>query len=320
MQLGVLLEAEAGLTWDRWRRVVAAVEGLGFESLWLSDHLLSLSALERDALECWVALTVAAAETTRLRLGPLVSPMTFRHPAVLARMAVAVDQLSGGRLVLGVGAGWNDVEHRAYGLAYPSAGERLDRLAEGIEVIRRLLGAEPAYFAGRYYQLDGADLQPKAAQQPRLPLLIGGMGERRTLPLVARYADEWNLTTADPALYGAKSERLAACCAEIGRDPATIERSVAVGLLIGRDATEVGARCATVQRLLPRFAALAPGEVPEALRAVGWVVGTPEEVVARLGALAAAGVTRAMLQLTDQTDLAALELVASDVMPALAKV
>ena len=145
------------------------------------------------------------------------------------------------------------------------------------------------------------------------------MGERRTLPLVARYADEWNLTTADPALYGAKSERLAACCAEIGRDPATIERSVAVGLLIGRDATEVGARCATVQRLLPRFAALAPGQVPEALRAVGWVVGAPEEVVARLGALAAAGVTRAMLQLTDQTDLAALELVARDVMPALAK-
>src|SRR4051812_7028212 len=146
MQLGVLLEAEAGLTWDRWRRVVAAVEGLGFESLWLSDHLLSLSALEREALEGWVALTVAAAETTRVRLGPLVSPMTFRHPAVLARMAVAVDQLSGGRLVLGVGAGWNDVEHRAYGLAYPPARERLDRLEEGIEVIRRLLGDGPAHF------------------------------------------------------------------------------------------------------------------------------------------------------------------------------
>jgi F420-dependent oxidoreductase-like protein len=203
MQLGVLVEAEAGLTWERWRRLVAEVERLGFESLWLSDHFLSLSTAERDSLEPWVALTVAAAETTRVRLGPLVSPMTFRHPAMLARMAVAVDNLSGGRLVLGVGAGWNDVEHRTYGIPYPPARERLDMLEEGIEVIRRLLGDAPAHFAGRHYQLDGADLQPKAAQRPHLPLLIGGMGERRTLPLVARYADEWNLTTADPALYRA---------------------------------------------------------------------------------------------------------------------
>src|SRR5215207_11154238 len=118
MQLGVLIEAEAGLTWERWRRLVAHVERLGFESLWLSDHFLSLSVAERDSLEPWVALTVAAAETTRVRLGPLVSPMTFRHPALLARMAVAVDNLSGGRLVLGVGAGWNDIEHHTFGLPY----------------------------------------------------------------------------------------------------------------------------------------------------------------------------------------------------------
>ena len=155
-------------------------------------------------------------------------------------------------------------------------------------------------------------------QRPHLPLLIGGMGERRTLPLVARYADEWNLTTADPALYRAKSERLAACCAAIGRDPGTIARSVAVGLLIGRDEAELRARCATLQRLLPRLAPLAPAELPDALRAVGWVVGTPGEIVARLRALAEAGVSRAMLQLTDQTDLAALDLVAREVKPALA--
>jgi F420-dependent oxidoreductase-like protein len=317
MQLGVLVEAEAGLTWERWRRLVAEVERLGFESLWLSDHFLSLSTAERDSLEPWVALTVAAAETTRVRLGPLVSPMTFRHPAMLARMAVAVDNLSGGRLVLGVGAGWNDVEHRTYGIPYPPARERLDMLEEGIEVIRRLLGDAPAHFAGRHYQLDGADLQPKAAQRPHLPLLIGGMGERRTLPLVARYADEWNLTTADPALYRAKSERLAACCQAIGRDPATIARSVAVGLLVGQDAAELRARCETLQRLVPRLASLTPSEVPDAMRAVGWVVGTPAEVVPALRALAAAGVSRAMLQLTDQTDLAALDLVASEIMPRL---
>ena len=317
MKLGVLIEAEAGLTWERWRRLVAQVERLGFESLWLSDHFLSLSVAERDSLEPWVALTVAAAETTRVRLGPLVSPMTFRHPALLARMAVAVDNLSGGRLVLGVGAGWNEVEHRAYGILYPPARERLDMLEEGIEVIRRLLGDTPAHFAGRHYQLDGADLQPKATQRPWVPLLIGGMGERRTLPLVARYADEWNLTTADAALYRAKSARLAACCQAIGRDPATIARSVAVGLLVGRDAAELRARSETLQRLVPRLAPLGPTEVPDAMRAVGWVVGKPTEVVASLRALADAGVSRAMLQLTDQTDLAALELVAREVMPQL---
>jgi F420-dependent oxidoreductase-like protein len=317
MKLGVLVEAEAGLTWERWRRIMRAVEALGFESLWLSDHFLSLSTNERESLECWVALTVAAAETTRLRLGPLVSPMTFRHPALLARMAVAVDNLSGGRLVLGVGAGWNDAEHHAFGLPYPPARERLDLLEESVEVIRRLLGDGPAHFAGRHYQLDGADLQPKAAQHPRLPLLIGGMGEQRTLPIVARYADEWNLTTADPALYRAKSARLAACCEAIGRDPATIARSVAVGLLVGRDAAELRARCEALQRLLPRLGALALDEVPDAMRAVGWVVGTPAAIVPGLRALADAGVARAMLQLTDQTDLAALELVAREVMPQL---
>jgi F420-dependent oxidoreductase-like protein len=317
MQLGVLIEAEAGLTWDRWRRLVAHVEALGFESLWLSDHLLSLSIAERASLEPWIALTVAAAETTRVRLGPLVSPMTFRHPALLARMAVAVDNLSGGRLVLGVGAGWNDVEHRTYGIPYPPARERLDMLAEGIEVIRRLLADTPAHFAGRHYRLDGADLQPKSAQRPCLPLLIGGMGERRTLPLVAQYADEWNLTTADPVLYRAKSARLAACCQAIGRDPATIARSVAVGLLVGRDGAELRARCETLQRLQPRLAAMPVAEVPDAMRAVGWVVGTPGEIVAQLRALADAGISRAMLQLTDQTDLAALELIARAVMPEL---
>ncbi|HEY7065877.1 MAG TPA: TIGR03560 family F420-dependent LLM class oxidoreductase [Chloroflexota bacterium] len=318
MKLGVLIEAEAGLTWERWRRIVSRVESLGFESLWLSDHLLSLSVRAPEALEPWVALTVAAAETTRLRLGPLVSPMTLRHPAVLARMAVALDNLSRGRLVLGVGAGWNELEHHAYGIPFPPARERLDLLEEGIEVILRLQEDGPTRFDGRHYQLDGADLQPKPTQRPHIPLLIGGMGELRTLPMVARYADEWNLTTADPALYLAKSAQLARCCEAIGRDPATIARSVAVGLLVGRDAAELERRAETLRRCMPRLADVAPAAVPAAMRAVGWVVGTPGEIMASLGALAAAGIERAMLQITDQTDLAALELVAREVMPAVA--
>jgi len=318
MKLGVLIEAEAGLTWDRWRPLLARVDALGFESLWVSDHFLSLSAREHEGLEAWTALTVAAAETARVRLGPLVSPITFRHPALLARMATALDHLSGGRLELGVGAGWNDAEHQAYGIPFPPAAQRLDMLAESIEVLQRLLGDGPAYFAGRHYRLEGADLRPKPLQRPCIPLLIGGMGERRTLPLVARYADEWNLTTASPALYRARSERLAACCAAIGRDPATIARSVAVGLLVGRDAADLERRSERLRRLVTHLGEVATADVPAAVRAVGWIAGTPAEIVAALRALEVEGIGRAMLQLTDPTDLDALELVASEVLPALA--
>jgi F420-dependent oxidoreductase-like protein len=319
MQLGVLIEAEAGLTWDRWRRIMAHVEALGYDSLWLSDHFLSLQVPDGDALETWVALTLAATETTRLRFGPLVSPMTFRHPSLLARMAASVDALSGGRLVLGVGAGWNDLEHRAFGIPFPPARVRMDMLEEGIEVILRLLHDGPAHYAGRYYQLDGAEPRPKSAQRPRIPLLVGGMGERRTLPLVARYADEWNLTTNSPERYAALSARLAEHCRAIGRDPAAIRRSVAVGFVVGKDAADLRRRCVAIQRLVPRVAALDVAAVPDALRAVGWVVGTPAELVAALSPLADAGVQRAMLQLNDQTDLEALDLVAREVMPALAR-
>jgi F420-dependent oxidoreductase-like protein len=318
MQLGVLVEAEVDLTWDRWRCVMARVEALGYDSLWLSDHCLSLQVPDRQALETWVALTLVAAETTRLRFGPLVSPITFRHPSLLARMAASLDALSGGRLVLGVGAGWNEVEHYAYGIPFPPARVRMDMLEEGIEVILRLLGDGPAHYAGRYYQLDGADPRPKSTQRPRIPLLVGGMGKRRTLPLVARYADEWNLTTNSAERYGMLSARLAECCRAIGRDPATIRRSVAVGFLVGMDAADLRRRCAAIQRLVPRLASLDVADVPDALRAVGWVVGTPAELLTVLRDLSRAGVQRAMLQLNDLTDLEALDLVAREVMPALA--
>lgn len=318
MKLGIMVEGQDGLTWDRWRRIMAAVEELGFESLWRSDHFMSQDEGDRESLETWVSLTLAARETTRLRFGPLVCPMTFRHPALLARMAAAVDVLSGGRLVLGVGAGWNEVEHRVYGIPFPPLKERMDRLEEGIQVIRGLLSDAPASFSGRYYRLEDADPRPKPIQRPRLPLLIGGGGERRTLRIVARYADEWNLTTASPTVYRAKSERLDAYCREIGRDPREIRRSVSVGYIVGRDEDELHRRCQTMQRLIPRLGLVDTSGVPEAVRAVGWVVGRPEQVVAQLRALADAGAEWATLQHNDQEEFEALELIASDVLPALA--
>src|SRR5215831_6169612 len=151
---------------------MARVEELGFESLWCSDHFMSIVDGNRDVLETWMVLTLTAAETTRLRFGSLVSPMTFRHPSLLAQMAVAVDVLSGGRLVLGVGAGWNEHEHRAFGIPFPPLLERIALLEEGIEVIRHLLGDGPARFDGRHYQLNGANPCPKPVQQARIPLLI----------------------------------------------------------------------------------------------------------------------------------------------------
>jgi F420-dependent oxidoreductase-like protein len=317
MQLGVMVEGQEGLTLGGWRQIMACVEELGFESLWRSDHFMSLVDGNRESLETWVALTLAATETTRLRFGPLVCPITFRHPSLLARMAAAVDALSGGRLVLGVGAGWNEQEHRAFGLPFPPLKERMDMLEEGLEVIMGLLGDEPVRFAGRYYQLEGPNPYPKPAQRPRLPLLIGTTSERRMLRIVARYADEWDVPgPATPAVYRAKSERLAAYCREINRDPGEIRRCVSTAFLIGRNEKELRRRIEAMQQLMPDLASLDAPAVLNALEREGWLIGTPDRIVASLRALAHEGVQRVMLQHNDQTDFEALELVAHKVMPA----
>ena len=320
MKLGVMIEGQEGMTWDLWRQLTTKVEALGFESLWRSDHFMSLEDGNRDAIETWAALTLTAAETTRLRFGPLVCPMTFRHPSLLARMAASVDVLSGGRLVLGLGAGWNEHEHRAFGIPFPSLQERMDLLEEGIEVILRLLRDGPAHFNGRYYQLKGANPRPKPAQQPRIPLLIGTTGAGRMLRVVARYADEWDAPgITSPAVYRARRERLDSYCRDIKRDPDEIRRSVSTAYLIGHDAAGLRRRGAVMQQLIRSLASLDPGAVPEVLRTEGWIIGAPDEIVGQLRALADEGVERVILQHNDPTDFEALELMAYEVMPALAR-
>jgi F420-dependent oxidoreductase-like protein len=320
MQLGVMIEGQEGLTWERWRQIMACVEALGFESLWRSDHFMSLVDANRESLETWVALTLTAAETTRLRFGPLVCPITFRHPSLLARMAAAVDALSGGRLILGLGAGWNDHEHRAFGLPFPPLHERMEMLQEGLEVIIRLLGDTPAHFSGRYYQLEGPDPRPKPVQRPRIPLLIGTTSERQMLRIVARYADEWDVPgTITPAAYRLKRQRLAAYCREINRDPREIRHCVSTAFLIGRNDRELRRRIKAMQQLMPHLASLDAAGVCAALRQEEWLIGTPGQIIASLQALADEGVERVMLQHNDQTDFEALELVAHEVMPAVAR-
>lgn len=315
MRVGVLVEGQEGLTWERWRRIVRAVDDLGFDALWRSDHFVSIVDPSRAALEVWVALAVGAAESRRVTLGSLVCPMTFRPPAVLAKMAADVDALSGGRLVLGVGAGWNDVEHHAYGLAFPGVAERMDRLEEGIEVIRRIWGEGPPHFAGHYYQLDGPDLPGRPAAR-RIPLLIGGAGERRTLRTVARYADVWDIPGGiSVETYRLKNERLAEYCRQVGRDPAAIERSVSTAFLIGRDDAEIDRRVVAMRQYIPSLAGLDQAAAVAVLRTFNWQIGTPDELAEYITAWAAEGVDRVNLQLNDYDDLAALELVAKEVLP-----
>jgi len=193
LEIAVMLEGQNGLNWRRWMRIAGVVEDLGFTGLFRSDHYTNANPPDMDSLELWVSLTWLASHTRHLLFGPLVSPVSFRHPTMTARMAAAVDDLSQGRLVLGVGAGWQAREHANYGWELLDAKKRFDRLEEGIQVITQLLRSDqPVDFQGEYYHLREAIVLPRPARPGGPPILIGGNGLNRTLPLVARYADEWN--------------------------------------------------------------------------------------------------------------------------------
>jgi F420-dependent oxidoreductase-like protein len=200
-----------------------------FEHAWAFDHFMPLGGDPTGpCLEGWTLLAALAARTERLRVGLMVTGNTYRHPAVLANMAATVDHLAGGRLDFGIGAGWNELEHTAYGIPLYAPGERIRRLGEACEVIRRLWTEEAPDFDGKYYQLKGARCEPKPIQKPYPPFVIGGSGEQLTLRVVAQYAAIWNFVGGSPEEFTHKSAVLDQHCAVIGRDPATIERSVQV--------------------------------------------------------------------------------------------
>ena len=227
MKLGVMIESQEGVGWTEWKNIVRWTEELGFESLWRSDHFFSFFGPSRniDSLDTLIAHTYTATASSRIRFGPLVLSMTFRHPAVLARMAAAIDQLSDGRFVLGVGAGWNQTEHDAYGIELPSIKDRMDNLEESLKVMTAMFTQESANFSGKKYRLVDAPMDPKPAQKP-MSILIGGSGEQRTLKMVARYATEWNMGGGALETYRHKREVLEQHCETEKRDPKTIERSL----------------------------------------------------------------------------------------------
>ncbi len=317
MDLGVMIEGQEDLDWELWRRIARETEALGFESLWRSDHFFSLSVSgphQRQALETFISFVVVAQETERIRFGPLVASMTFRHPSLLARMAAQIDVLSGGRFVCGVGAGWNVAEHDAFGLPFPGVGERMDRLDESIRVMKALWGDEPATFEGKHFQLRDAECYPKPVQRP-LPLLVGGGGERRTLRIVAEHADEWNVTGVDVEGYLHKREVLERHCADVGRDPSEIRHTQMAGFVIGRDDDGLRRHLGRIVEKLPPMGQRDPDETLEWLKRRGWLVGTPGELVDELGRREDAGLTRTMLQHHANDHFEVLELIASDVLP-----
>lgn len=311
--LGVMIEGQEGLDWDRWRRITASAHALGFDSLWRSDHLFSvMGEFERETLALWPSLTSVALDSDRLEFGPLVSPVSFRDPVHLAYNAVALDRLSGGRFRFGVGAGWNEAEHQAFGY---SLRHRMERFEEALEVMTRLWSGEPVHFAGKHYHLDGARAALTPLHDGRAPMVIGGGGEVHTLRLVARYADEWNMTSATEEVYARKAEVLARHCRDLGRDPATIRRSLMVAHIVGRDETDLHERAAWLGAFQPALRGLTPSEVLAHARGRGWLAGTAPEVVEQIRARGAWGIDRIMLQTLNMDDHAGMELIATEVMP-----
>lgn len=298
-ELGVMVEAQEDLTWERWRRVVADAERFGFVSLRVSDHLESVMGIEgRTAVPAWTALTIAAELTERIELGPMVSPLTFYQPGVLLREAVAVDQLSGGRVLLGLGAGWNAAEHEHFDVPFGDWKFRFDRFEHALELIKRLNGTLP--------------------QARELPLLLGGSGVKRSLPLAARYAREWNGMTPDPADYREKCAALDRACGAVGRDPKEIRRSFMTSFLIGRNEAELRERAVELKKVLFWLEGDTPDEIVAAARGHWPAVGTPDEIVERLRPYREAGVERFLFQHFLHLDSDGLELLAKGVAPALA--
>lgn len=314
MRLCLMVEGQFGVTWPQWQALARAAEDHGLEALFRSDHYESGDDHPKGSLDAWATLAGLATITSRLRLGTMVSPATFRHPSVLARNAVTVDHLSGGRVELGIGTGWWELEHRRYGFPFPPMAERMDILAEQLAVVAGHWADGPFSFDGEHYRIEDLDAQPKPLQRPRPPLVMGGAARRRSAELAARYADEYNLVFATPEECREARPRLDDACRRVGRDPATLGYSLMTGTVIGRDTADLQWR---VERLAAQ-AGISP--TVEALRedmGEGSLVGTVDEVAARLEEYRAAGIGRVMFQhqITEDTD--AVEIIGRDLAPRL---
>ena len=307
MRLRIFTEPQQGASYSTLRSIARATEELGFDAFFRSDHYLKMGSVSGDPgpTDAWATLAALAVETSRIRLGTLVTCATFRLPGPLAITVAQVDEMSGGRVELGLGAGWFDAEHAAYGVPFPPLAERFDRLEEQLAIITGLWSTPHGStftFDGKHYKVTDSPALPKPAQRPRPPVIIGGAGPRRTPALAARYADEFNAAFQPPAESQAMYGRIREACAQAGRPASDVAFSAAQVVCCGRDAAELARRAAAIGR-----------DVSE-LRANG-LAGTPSEIVDKIGAFASAGASTLYLQVLDLSDLGHLELLASEVLP-----
>jgi F420-dependent oxidoreductase-like protein len=299
-----MIEGQDGLSWPRWQRLARVAEDHGFQGLYRSDHFTNPQGPNLDALEMFSSQTWLASNSSRIEFGPLVSPVSFRSPIVTAWTALAISDLSGGRFRLGLGAGWQEREHREFGFHLGSLKTRFDRFEEALQVITLLLRSDvPVSFEGEFYTLENALLMPKPQRREHPPITIGGKGPKRTMPLVARFADEWNAVGIPADHFKRLNDHLDNLLREEGRPLEAVRRTLMTRVMIGRDQEQVDQRRG--DRSL------------DELRERGVLIGTPDEIREQLRALEAAGVEVVMLQWLDGLDdIAGIEFMARELIQA----
>lgn len=314
VDLRIFAAPQQGASYDDLLRLARVTEEAGYDGFFRTDHYLKMGLVSGlpGPTDAWITLAGLARETSRIRLGTLVTAATFRHPSVLAISVAQVDQMSGGRVELGLGAGWYDEEHRAYGLPLPEMRTRFDLYEEQLEIVVSLWETPEGQdysFHGKHYRLANSPALPKPMQRPRPPIIIGGVGMNRTPALAARFADEFNLSFVSPNIARAQFDRVETAAIKIGRNPENITRSAALMTVVGHNTTDVERRCESIANSLGR-------DISDLLR--NGVVGTPAAAVDKICAWRErSGVTRLYLQQFDVADFEQVELIASDVFPQL---
>jgi F420-dependent oxidoreductase-like protein len=313
MDLCLMIEGQNGVTWEQWVALARACEAHGIGTLFRSDHYLELSGAhpELGSLDAWGTLCALAAVTSTLRLGTMVSPATFRHPSNLAKLVVTADQISGGRVELGLGAGWHEREHAAYGFPYNDLRTRMDVFAEQLEVIHGTW-TEPSFsFRGEHYTLDQLRAEPRPVQTPHPPLIMGGNAGPRVARLAARFADEYNTVMADPTEVSERKARVDAACAEIGRDP--LPFSLMTTVIVGSDEQDLRARAARVGEVTGMDGDALVADPPASM-----IVGTVEFAAEQLRAFAEVGVSRVMCQHLAHEDVEFVAVLGDELAPLVA--
>jgi F420-dependent oxidoreductase-like protein len=308
MRVSLMIEGQEGVTWQQWCDLAGACEEHGVATLYRSDHYISQADETGNvAHDAWTTLAALAARTTTLRFGTLVSPATFRLPGLLANAVATVDHVSGGRIELGLGAGWMEREHRAYGFPFPEMSVRREMFAEQLEIVHRLWTEDRVDFRGRHYTLEDAPAQPKPVQKPHPPILVGGGGSRGTAEPAARFADEYNTPFASPEEFARIRAKVAAACEQIGRDPATMRFSLMTGCLIGTTRDEALGRARELYGRVRRDEDFDTWLESYSQRSV---VGSVDEVAERIREYERAGCEGVMLQHLLHADLEPVRLVA----------